>query len=142
MTDRSCSVIGRASTAADRSYAEKTTVQSDEEDFEQTGRYTVLSRLYTLGLVTTMSKREVEISDLPLAFQDSRWTFYLDDGPGGCRRYITEYLNDLMENETIFVVVRPDGYVGTVWSSAGSATDSVQAAELFLDEYFEGFLSV
>ncbi|KAF2148163.1 FAD monooxygenase-like protein [Myriangium duriaei CBS 260.36] len=141
ITDPSASVIGRATAAAELSYAKKTIVRSNKEDFEQAGRYTALSKLHTLALVTTMPKDEVEISDLPPAFQRSRWTFYLDDGPEQNRRYTERYLNDLSHNEAVLVVIRPDGYVGTVWSSQNLDVNRDEAVNVFLDEYFDGFLS-
>lgn len=131
------SVLGRASRAADASYAAMAPVPLPElENFAQTDRYTQASKLVTFALVADMDKSAVEIAQLPDALARCRWSFYLDDvlGDGGCTR---KYLGGLEDGETGIVCVRPDGYVGAL---EYFKIEEVAKARDWVDRYFGGFL--
>lgn len=133
------STLGRAMGAANKSYSTMPVKHTEEMEFEQSGRYVEVSRLVTFGLVTTMPKENIEISELPPLLQASRWTFYIDDVDGG--KCTEKYLGGVAENEVAVVVVRPDGYVGCVkrWVlTTKGATE--QAAKSWFEGYFGGFL--
>lgn len=90
-----------------------------------------------------MPKSEIELSDLPALFQDSRWTFYLDDYPQNDARGLLctdKWLGNLDPNEAAIVTVRPDGYVGSVGRWDASVDDSGEEAARWLDDYYGGFL--
>jgi hypothetical protein len=132
-------VLGRVSAAAEKSYAELPAPETESDEFTQPQRYTSVSKIFTFALVTTMLKRDVEISDLPPVLQDSRWTFYLDNimKPKTCTE---KWVGKLEESEVSIVNVRPDGYVGSIgrWdASEGSA--GLEAAR-WLDGYYGAFL--
>jgi phenol 2-monooxygenase (NADPH) len=132
-------VLGRVSTAAETSYAALPQPLTPMDEFVQPQRYTPVSKVFTYGVITTMPKADVEISDLPRALQDSRWTFYLDDvmrGPSCTEKW----LGELIEDQVAIINVRPDGYVGNIgrWSigSTGAGNDAAR----WLDDYYNGFL--
>ncbi|KAH6672564.1 FAD binding domain-containing protein [Halenospora varia] len=131
------SVLGRASVAAENSYAMLNTLAPESDEFTQPQRYTAVSKLFTPALVTTIRKAEVEIADLPEMLQDSRWTFYLDDVPGQKQSCTEKWFGGVGEGEVVIMTVRPDGYVGSIarWENSQAA----QACE-FLDTYYGGFL--
>jgi phenol 2-monooxygenase len=131
-------LLGRVSVAAELSYASLPPPRSDMDEFIQPQRYTTVSKVFTLALVTSEPKVNVEISDLPKALQDSRWTFYLDDVmKPSC---MDKWVDRLHENEIAILNVRPDGYFGSLrrWDgiNAADADDAVK----WLDEYYGGFL--
>jgi len=131
------SVLGRASIAAENSYAVVNTPAPESDEFTQPQRYIAVSKLFTPALVTTIRKSEVEIADLPSMLQDSRWTFYLDDVPGQKQSCTEKWFGGVGEGEVVIMNVRPDGYVGSIrrWENSQAA----QACE-FLDTYYGGFL--
>jgi phenol 2-monooxygenase len=131
------SVLGRATRAAEASYAAMPAPRTRADEYLLPERYTASSRLFTPALVTTMPKKDVEISDLPPLLRCSPWTFYLDDvlsRAGGCTE---KWLGGLAEGEVVLVNVRPDGYVGSIgrWNQGQEAE-----AEAWLDNYYGGFL--
>lgn len=133
-----CSILYRASRLAEKSYAELNTPTPASAEYMQPQRYTAVSKLYTPAIVTTAPKESVEIADLPELLQKSRWAFYLDDVPEqSCTQ---AWLGELEQTEAAVVIVRPDGYVGSIrrWDT-GAQGDSQQAS-LWLDDYFEAFL--
>jgi phenol 2-monooxygenase len=131
------SVLGRASLAAETSYAVLNTRVSESDDFVQPQRYTAVSKLFTPVLVTTLNKEGIEISDLPPMLKASCWTFYMDDCPGVKQTCSQKWLGGLGESEVVVVNVRPDGYVGSINRWEGS--EGVQACGA-LDAYYGGFL--
>jgi hypothetical protein len=134
-------VLGRVSAAAEVSYAALQVPAAEMDEFVQPQRYTAVSRCFTLAVVTTMPKEEVEVADLPPALRDSRWTFYVDDVMGASGETCTEkWLGKLAADEVAIVNVRPDGYVGSIgrWSISG-ASAGLEAAS-WLDGYYGGFL--
>ena len=137
------SILYRASRLADKSYAHINTAETESRAFVQPQRYTAVSKLVTLAVVTTMSKSAVEISDLPPVLQQSRWTFYLDDileDTHSHQSCTEKWLGALKESELALVVVRPDGYVGSVRRWDYSTERASHDASAWLDDYFGGFL--
>ncbi|KAH7256910.1 FAD binding domain-containing protein [Fusarium tricinctum] len=139
------SFISKLSAAASASYASQPRTSAPEDVYSRPERYTHVSHLFTFGLITTMPKTEIEISDLPPLLQDSRWTFYLDDIPDQDTRgslCTNKWLGSLGPGEVAIVNVRPDGYVGSIgrWDS-GIDESGVQAAR-WLDEYYDGFMQL
>lgn len=133
---RTC--LGRSSAAADVSYSALPPPHTEMDEFVQPQRYSAASKLFTLAMVTTMPKTQVEISDLPKALQDSRWTFYLDDV---MRPTCTEkWLGYLAEDEVGIVNVRPDGYVGSIGRFHAISAGAGEAATAWVDAYYDGFL--
>ncbi|RFU32123.1 hypothetical protein B7463_g4203, partial [Scytalidium lignicola] len=131
------SVLGRASLAASHSYTILNTPAPDSDGFSQPQRYTAVSKLFTPALITTISKEEVEIADLPPMLRESRWTFYLDDVPGEKQTCTDKWVGGCSEDEVVVVNVRPDGYVGAIgrWTNGEAA----KACD-YLDAYYGGFL--
>lgn len=127
------SVLGRASLAAEKSYAEVPEKWTEEEvQYGQQARYTAVSKLFTPALLFGGSKDEVEIADLPGLLKDSPWTVYHDDLGAG-----EGWTGSLESEEMVVVNVRPDGYVGSVgrWA-VGQEEEAVN----WLDAYYGGFL--
>lgn len=134
------SVLGRSTVAAAESYAAMNLPPVEADNFLQPNRYTAASRLFTFATVTTVPKSEIEISDLPLLLQKSKWTFYLDDikdtASGlGCTE---KWLGTLNDQEIAILNVRPDGYVGSIgrFNLQGESSTACQ----WLDAYYGGFL--
>jgi phenol 2-monooxygenase len=136
------SVLGRASIAAEQSYAHLPPPRTEMDEFIQPQRYTAVSKLATYALVTSEPQEDVEILDLPKALQDSRWTFYLDNvtqhGQPSCT---DKWLGSLDVGEVAIVNVRPDGYVGAVERWDISSTNAGDSAVSWLDSYYSGFLN-
>lgn len=132
-------VLGRVTAAADKSYAELPVPETELAEYTLPERYTTVSKVFTLGIVTPMAKSEVEISDLPPALQDSRWTFYLDSimKPQTCTE---KWLGNLGENEVAIMNVRPDGYVGIIGRWAANDSEGSEKAVTWLDAYYGAFL--
>jgi phenol 2-monooxygenase len=131
------SVLGRASIAADSSYAVLNTQASESDKFVQPQRYTAVSKLFTPALVTTLRKEDIEIADLPPMLRASCWTFYMDDCPGVDQTCSQKWLGGVGEDEVVVVNVRPDGYVGSINRWENSQGGQACAA---LDTYYGGFL--
>lgn len=132
-------VMGRASKAAATSYSELSQPTTELDAFFQPQRYTSVSKLFTYAIVTTMQKPRVEISDLPLALQASRWTFYLDNimHMPTCTE---KWLGRLGQNEVAILNVRPDGYVGSIGRWKAEHPDAGKEAVKWLDGYYGAFL--
>ncbi|KAJ4297200.1 hypothetical protein N0V88_004118 [Collariella sp. IMI 366227] len=116
-----------------------------EDIYLRPERYTAVSHLFTFGLITTMPKSEIEITDLPALLQDSRWTFYLDDIPEQDTRgslCTNKWLGSLGPGEVAIVNVRPDGYVGSIGRWDSSIDDAGEDAAKWLDQYYDRFLQV
>jgi len=132
------SVLGRSSATAETSYTTLPTPRTEMDEFVQPQRYTAVSRIFTLGIVTTMPKAEIEISDLPQALQDSRWCFYLDDiMQSSCTE---KWLGELGVDEVAIVNVRPDGYAGSIGRFHATSSEAGGAAGAWLDAYYGGFV--
>ncbi|KAG5956140.1 hypothetical protein E4U58_006735 [Claviceps cyperi] len=139
------SFVSQLSAAASKSYAAQPRNGSAEDVYIRPERYTAVSHLFTFGLITTMPKAEMEISDLPAMLQDSRWSLYLDNIPEQDTRgalCTDKWLGSLEPGVVAIVNVRPDGYVGAVgrWDSCND--DSGDSAAQWLDDYYGGFLQL
>ncbi|KKY26049.1 putative fad binding domain-containing protein [Diplodia seriata] len=139
------SFMGRMSAAANASYTLQPPVAAPHDEFVCPERYTTVSCLFTWALVVSGApKSAFEIQDLPHALRDSAWTVYLDDvahTDTRGQRCVDKWLGGLQGNETAVVVVRPDGYVGTLRVWPEGSKDCGQEAMRWMDEYFEGFLT-
>ncbi|EGO53434.1 hypothetical protein NEUTE1DRAFT_126740 [Neurospora tetrasperma FGSC 2508] len=139
------SLMNQLSAAANISYAKQPRLPAPEDIYLRPERYTAVSHLFTFGLITTMPKSEIEITDLPALFQDSRWTFYLDDIPELDTRgqlCTNKWLGSLGPGEVAIVNVRPDGYVGSIGRWDSSVDDAGEEAAKWLDTYYDRFLQV
>lgn len=93
--------------------------------------------------VASTDKNEFELSQLPPTFSKSRWTVYLDDASHLDTRRISateKWLGSMDQGEVAVLVVRPDGYVGTIKRSKNSGSAEGKAAADWLDSYLGGFL--
>ncbi|GIK06584.1 hypothetical protein Aspvir_002234 [Aspergillus viridinutans] len=129
------SVLGRVSARAQQSYNEKPRGKAASDDYIQPQRYTTVSHLLTLSLVTKSSKLEFEISDLPDVLQQSRWTLYLDDAYE--KPCTDKWVGKLDSDQAAVINVRPDGYVGSL--SLWSGKEGDKAAD-WVEEYYSSFL--
>ncbi|KAL8370620.1 hypothetical protein RB595_000815 [Gaeumannomyces hyphopodioides] len=139
------SLVSQLSAAASASYAQQPRLPSPEDIYLRPERYTAVSHLFTFGLITTMPKTDIEISDLPLLLQDSRWTFYLDNIPEQDTRgslCTNKWLGSLGPGEVAILNVRPDGYVGSVGRWDSSVDDSGEDAARWMDKYYDRFMKV
>lgn len=130
------SVMGRSSAAADISYANLNIHNTEMDSFVQAERYTSQSKLFTFAVLTTMDKSAFEISDLPKLLQRSKWTVYLDNiiqAQSG-RTCTHKWLSSVPDEGVAIVIVRPDGYVGTL-RFFGSLNEYGDACK-WLDGYF------
>lgn len=132
-------VLGRVTAAAEASYTALPPPTSEMDEFIQPQRYTTVSKCFTLALVTTMEKADIEISDLPQPLQDSRWTFYLDNimKPMSCTE---KWLGELAGDDVAIINVRPDGYVGSVGRWDAKDGDRSGEAVSWLNSYYGSFL--
>ena len=92
-----------------------------------------------------MPQDDVEIQNLPALFQDSRWTFYLDDIPGQDTRNMcctNKWIGGLLPGEVTIVNVRPDGYVGSIGQWDLGIDDAGEDAAKWLDQYYSRFLQL
>ncbi|KIW15396.1 hypothetical protein PV08_05442 [Exophiala spinifera] len=134
------SILGRATAAAAKSYAQLNLPPVESDNFIQPGRYTAASHLFTFATVTGMQKSSVEITDLPALLQKSRWTFYLDDlrDQKTGKSFTEKWLGPVEADEVAIVNIRPDGYVGSIgrFNGKGDGADASQ----WLDSYYGGIL--
>jgi phenol 2-monooxygenase len=130
-------VMGRASANAEKSYLDSPQPQVPMDEYRQPERYRSVSKIFTYALVTTMPKNDFEISDLPTALENSKWSIYLDNTmkPVSCTQ---KWIGELDEDEIAIVNVRPDGYIGCI--GRFDLTDGDDAVE-WLDGYYGGFLN-
>ncbi|KAI1373299.1 FAD binding domain-containing protein [Hypoxylon crocopeplum] len=139
------SLFRKLSQAAAASYVEKPRTPTSEDVYIRAERYISVSELTTFALITTMDKARVEVQDLPPLFARSAWTFYLDNVPYLDTRRQTctsKWVGTLQKDEVAVVVLRPDGYVGSIsrWDSLGE--DAGSTAAEWLNSYYDGFLKV
>lgn len=131
------SFLCRLSPMVDRSYSDMPRSVAQSDTFLLPQRYTTVSQLATLALVTATQKSAFGIHDLPDPLQRSRWTVYLDDTTSpGC---INKWAGSLTNSEAAVVNVRPDGYVGSVgwWTGIDDAAVGERAAKWVEDYYRE-----
>lgn len=123
--------IGKITSRANQSYANQPPKTAPSDTFMNLQRYTSVSSAFTYAMVTQSSKSEFEIADLPKVLQDSRWTVYLDDVDTPC--CTDKWIGPLQGEQAGIVIVRPDGYVGTIetWELAAGTE-----AGKWIDDYF------
>ncbi|KAL4951920.1 FAD binding domain-containing protein [Aspergillus filifer] len=129
----SSSAISKASAAATLSYSSQSRGWSEGDAYTVPERYTAVSDILTLSLITTSKRETFEIADLPFALQQSRWTVYLDEADGCTKKWIGE----LPTSQASIVLVRPDGYIGAL--NAWVVSQGLEAGR-WVEEYFD-FLS-
>lgn len=137
------SILGKMTAAANASYTLQPPLAAVSDEFTRPERYTTVSGLFTFSLVLQQNARDFELDELPQLFRDSRFTVYADDVPHLDTRYMSctdKWLGALSGSEVGVVVLRPDGYVGTVGRFMGRSKENAARATKWLDEYFDGFL--
>ncbi|KAJ5894362.1 hypothetical protein N7495_006053 [Penicillium taxi] len=123
--------LSNISSQADKSYSRKPIGYAPSDEFFQLQRYTAISTVFTPALVTLSSRSEFEIADMPEMLQASRWTLYLDDvDQPSCTE---KWMGSLEHEEVGIVIVRPDGYIGSVEKWALMEGDE---AGRLVEEYF------
>ncbi|KAK1998852.1 FAD binding domain-containing protein [Colletotrichum falcatum] len=142
---RPSSLVSRLSRAAARSYEAKPRARRADDIYVRPERYTPVSQLCTFALITSTDKNEFEIASLPPLLARSGWTVYLDDvahlDTQG-RSCTDKWLGGLGPDEAAVMVVRPDGYVGSVGRWGAADRGAGELAARWLDDYFGGFLQV
>ncbi|GKT41124.1 phenol hydroxylase [Colletotrichum spaethianum] len=139
------SLVSRLSTAAAQSYEMKPRAERADNVHERPERYTSVSQLCTFALITSTNKDDFEIASLPHLFSQSGWTVYLDDVASldtQGRSCTDKWLGGLGPDEAAVIIVRPDGYVGSIgrWSATDRGVGELAAK--WLDDYFGGFLQI
>lgn len=135
-------LLGRLTHSMNTSYTLQPPLAAASDDYTRPERYTPVSGLFTFALVLQQNSRDVEIGELPPLWRDSKFTVYADDIPESDTRGmgVTEkWLGGVGRNEVGIVVVRPDGYVGTLKTFKARRGEGGKAGR-WLDEYFDGFL--
>jgi phenol 2-monooxygenase (NADPH) len=137
--------LGRATQAANVSYSRQPPFAASSDEFIRPERYTTISGMLTFGLVLrSMDMEDIDMRQLPPLFRESQYTVYLDDVPHMDTRGMTcteKWLGTVAGSEVDVVVVRPDGYVGTMYRGLGSKEHAKRACK-HLSSYFEGFLGL
>ncbi|RJE25459.1 hypothetical protein PHISCL_02215 [Aspergillus sclerotialis] len=139
------SFIHHLTKAAETSYKNKPRAQRAEYVYLRPERYTVVSQLFTFGLITSTEKNEFELAQLPAIFSKSRWTVYLDDVSYLDRRGLSctqKWLGPMESNEAAVVMVRPDGYIGAIRRFKDAGSEVGKLAAEWIDSYFQGFLQI
>ncbi|KAF5505024.1 Phenol hydroxylase [Colletotrichum siamense] len=139
------SLFTQLSKVAAQSYKEKPRARRVDDQHVRPERYTSVSELSTFALITSTDKNDFEISSLPPVFSRSGWTVYLDDvAPLDTqgRSCTDKWLGGLAADEAAIIIVRPDGYVGSIGRWDTTESTSGQSAAQWLDDYFGGFLQV
>ncbi|KAF7195852.1 Phenol hydroxylase [Pseudocercospora fuligena] len=129
---------------ADPSFAKKPRTTCEIDEYHRPERYTAVSQLFTLALVTATPKADFELSDLPTPLDKSKWTVYLDDIPEKStngKSCLEKWIGGMTDAEVAVVNVRPDGYVGSVRRfDVGSGGEGGLAAASWLSDYYSAFL--
>lgn len=133
------SCLHRLSSMANKSYQAVPRGFAPSDEYASPQRYTAVSQLFTLALVTATPKANFEIRDLPPILQQSRWTVYLDDRTSP--RCTEKLLGSLAHDDAVTVNVRPDGYVGSIgrWSGVQDVGVGERAAK-WVDEHYSSFM--
>lgn len=136
--------LGKMTCAANASYTLQPPLAAVSDEFTRPERYTTVSGLFTFALVLQQKARDFELDELPQLFKDSRYTVYADDVPHLDTRSMTcthKWLGAISGSEVGVVVLRPDGYVGTVGRFIGRSKENGVRANKWLDDYFDGKLN-
>lgn len=125
-----------------RSYTLQPPIAASSDEFIRPERYTTISGLFTFAIVLQCkSKKDFEIEDLPPLWKESPFTVYMDDVPHLDTQHMScsdKWLGAVSGSEIGIVVVRPDGYVGTVGRFVGRSRENGAKAAAWLDGYFDG----
>jgi phenol 2-monooxygenase (NADPH) len=135
-------LLGRLTHSMNTSYTLQPPLAAVSDEYTRPEQYTPISGLFTFALVLQKKSYEVEIGELPFLWRDSKFTVYADDIPESDTRGLgvtDKWLGGVGGNEVGIVVVRPDGYVGTLKTFAARKENAGKAAK-WLDGYFDGFL--
>ncbi|KAI5264839.1 hypothetical protein E4T47_08676 [Aureobasidium subglaciale] len=100
--------------ALEASYKDQAPAATKSDSYIQPQRYVTASRVSTFCLITSTSKANFEIADLPPVGQ-------------------------VADDEVALLVVRPDSYVGAAKLWLSSEQSAVETST-WLDDYFGGFL--
>jgi phenol 2-monooxygenase (NADPH) len=137
--------LGKAALKANLSYNVQPPCAASSDEFIRPERYTTISGLVTFGLVIrSMDMEDIDPKQLPPLFSESQYTIYLDDVPHMDTKGMTcteKWLGSCTGSEVDMVIVRPDGYVGTVHRGLGGREHAKKACKA-LGSYFEGLMSV
>ncbi|KIW03959.1 hypothetical protein, variant [Verruconis gallopava] len=137
------SVLGKLTYAANASYTLQPPIAALSDEFTRPERYTTVSGMFTFALVLEMNAADFELDQLPKLWRNSRYTVYADDVAHldtRCMSCTDKWLGGLRGSEVGIVILRPDGYVGTVGRFIGRSPDSGAKATKWLDDYFDAFL--
>ncbi|KAF1830631.1 FAD monooxygenase-like protein [Decorospora gaudefroyi] len=137
------SYVGRITAAGNASYTVQPPLAAPHDQFVLPERYTPVSGVFTYALVTDQDRNGFELRHLPALLRESAWTIYLDNVPEKDTRKqscMEKWLDGLGEEEVVVVIVRPDGYVGTVRRFPDATREAGLQAVRWLDGYFEGFM--
>ncbi|KZL87492.1 fad binding domain-containing protein [Colletotrichum incanum] len=137
------SLMSRLSRAAAQSYEMKPRARRTYDIHVRPERYTSVNQLCTFALITSTEKNDFEIASLPPLFSQSGWTVYLDDvAPLDTqgRSCTDKWLGGLGSDEAAVIIVRPDGYVGSIGRWSATNRGAGELAAKWLDNYFGGFL--
>jgi phenol 2-monooxygenase len=135
------SVLGKMTCAANASYTLQPPLAASSDVFTRPERYTTVSGIFTFALVLQQEARDIELEELPQLWRNSRFTVYADDLPHLDTRYMRctdKWLGAISGSEVGIVVLRPDGYVGTVGRFIGRSKETGKRATKWLDDYFDG----
>jgi len=135
------SILGKITCAANASYTLQPPLAAISDEFTRPERYTTVSGIFTFAMVLQQKARDFEIESLPQLWRESKFTIYLDDVPHLDTRYMTctdKWLGAISGSEVGIVVMRPDGYVGTVGRFVGKSKENGVKASRWLDDYFDG----
>jgi phenol 2-monooxygenase (NADPH) len=137
--------LGAAALRANVSYNLQPPCAAASDEFIRPERYTTISGLVTFALVLrSVEMEDLDTKELPPLFRESGYTIYLDDVPHMDTKGMTcteKWLGSCTGSEVDMVIVRPDGYVGTVHRGLGSREHAKKACKA-LGSYFEGFMSI
>ncbi|KAH7239526.1 FAD binding domain-containing protein [Fusarium tricinctum] len=137
------SFVSKLGKSAEASYQQKPRAKRADDEYVRPERYTTVNQLVTFALLTATEKSKFELSQLPPTFFKSRWTVYLDHASHLDTRRISateKWLGSVDQEEVAIIVVRPDGYVGTIKRSKNAGSAEGKAAVDWLDSYLGGFL--
>lgn len=111
-----------------------------DQERPQTGHTSRTSRTSQ----THSMRPDFSLATLPPLWRESAFTVYIDDAARLDTRgqsCTEKWMGHVHGSEVGIVVVRPDGYVGTVYRSRGRREQALKACR-HLDNYFDGFLNV
>ncbi|CDK25403.1 unnamed protein product [Kuraishia capsulata CBS 1993] len=105
-----------------------------EKDLINKKRYTPVSKILTVSLVTTSTLDEFDLSALPSFFKPYRWSVYQEAENGPSKKWLPK----LEDDSTAIVILRPDGYVSAI-SAFDRTVAGAKKASQWYSEYFSKF---